>query len=122
MRPLAFFPYVLEHPAAFSKRFAHPASCRTFTCTALATEMVLTAAQLQEYAGVFAEVRHGGHWSVFTALARRDLVQDEWQREFQRVMSLYRRDENVQRCISSRVHRHYMSCAQEAHWFTQKGP
>ena len=39
--------------------------------------MVLSAAQVQEYAGVMAEVRNGGHWSVFRALDRRDLDQDE---------------------------------------------
>ena len=80
--------------------------------------MVLSSAQLQEYAGVMAEVRNGGHWSVFCALARRDLDQNEWQREFDRVMVLYRRNAGIQRCIRSRVHRHYMSCAQEAQWFT----
>lgn len=79
--------------------------------------MVLTTTQLQEYAGVMAEVRAGGHWSVFCALARRDISQDEWQQEYSRVMDLYRSNEGIQRCTRSRVHRHDMSCAQEARWF-----
>ena len=74
--------------------------------------MGLSSEQLQEYAGLMAGVRIGGHWSVFCALARRDLEQDEWQREFDRVMDLYRRNAGIQRCIRSGVHRHYMSCAQ----------
>ncbi|KAL0056429.1 hypothetical protein WJX82_011257 [Trebouxia sp. C0006] len=53
--------------------------------------------QLQEYAGVMAEVRAGGHWSVFCALARRDISQDEWQQEYSRVMDLYRSNEGIQR-------------------------
>ena len=82
--------------------------------------MPLSTAQLQEYASVLAEVRRGGERVVFEALARRDLRQEEWQREFDKVMSLYRRNEGIQRCIRSRVHRHYMSCAQEARLFTDR--
>jgi len=63
-----------------------------------------------------AEMRVGGHWSLFQSLASRDLPRrDEWQQEYDRVMTLYRSNEGIQRCIRSRVHRHYMSCAQEAH-------
>ena len=81
--------------------------------------MPLTDAQLQEYANLMADMGLGGQGRLFRSLASRDcLNQDEWQQEFDRVLALYRSNAGIQRCIRSRVHRHYMSCAQEAQWFT----
>lgn len=83
--------------------------------------MPLTDAQLREYAGHMAGMRVGGHWPLFQSFASRDLPRrEEWQHEYDRVMTLYRSNEGIQRCIRSGVHQHYMSCAQEARCFTER--
>lgn len=80
----------------------------------------LTDERVAQYAQSMAHARDAFQFDMFRPLALGDGVrEDELQREFQRVFSLYLRNQGRERCLRSKVHRHYMSCAQEAVWDTQ---
>ncbi|DBA80642.1 TPA: hypothetical protein ACH3X1_007889 [Trebouxia sp. C0004] len=45
-------------------------------------------------------MRVGGHWPLFQSFASRDLPRrEEWQQEYDRVMTLYRSNEGIQRAL-----------------------
>ncbi len=80
----------------------------------------LSDARVAQWAQALADVDPARCRDVFDPLALGEVVeQRELYREFNRVASRLMQDRAQERCIIARVHRHFMSCAEEAMWFKQ---